>query len=199
MIKPLNATRGVILTLIVMTSIAALAAQAGGPNRVYDPENTFPGIDHYWRIDTTASTAGSLRAPDEAIAELKRRGFKSVINLAGGRTAEAEGKAVEAAGLKYFLIPLAIDTPTLDPAPIDPFLKVASDPANAPMLIHSGLGHRPAAFWMIKRVLVDKWTVEKAGQEATKIGLVNNHPMVPRLWQLALDYLRDHGIEGLMK
>ena len=101
--------------------------------------------------------------------------------------------------MKYFLIPLAIDTATLDPAPIDPFIKVVTDPANHPVLIHSGLGHRPAAFWMIKRVLADRWTVEKAGEEATKIGLVNNHPMVPRLWKLALDYLRDHGIEGLMK
>lgn len=189
----------IVSTLVLSPSVAWLTAQTDTADRVYDHRENVPGIDHFWRVDATASTGGSLRPAEQAIPELKRRGFKAVVNLAGGAAAEAEGKSVEAAGMRYFLIPLAIDTPTLDPAPIDPFLKVAGDPANYPLFIHSGLGHRAATFWMIKRVLLDKWTLEKAGAEATNIGLVDNHPMVPRLWLLAQDYLRAHGVTAIYK
>ena len=56
-----------------------------------------------------------------AIPVLKKRGIRTVIDLAGGPDADLERKAVEAAGMKYLLF--AIDPMTLDPAPIDPFLK----------------------------------------------------------------------------
>ena len=38
-----------------------------------------------------------------------------------------------------------------------------TDPANQPVFLHSGNGHRTATLWMIKRVVVDGWRAEQAG------------------------------------
>jgi hypothetical protein len=38
-----------------------------------------------------------------------------------------------------------------------------TDPANQPVFLHSGNGHRTASLWMIKRVVVDGWSAEQAG------------------------------------
>ena len=67
-----------------------------------------------------------------------------------------------------------------------------TDPANQPVYLHSGNGHRTAMLWMIKRVVVDGWSVEQAGAEATAIGLVNDNPAVPTQWKFAQDYITAH-------
>src|SRR5215468_6714045 len=64
------------------------------------------GINNFWRVDDTVSTGGTITSRAMAVPELKRRGIRSVINLAGGADAEAERTAVEAAGMKYFLFPI---------------------------------------------------------------------------------------------
>jgi uncharacterized protein (TIGR01244 family) len=164
---------------VVMLWAAGAAAQTGTREEV-------PGLTTYWRVDATASTGGSMTAPEQAVAELKRRGIKTVINLAGGPTAAAEKAAVEAAGLRYLEFP--INPQTLDPAPVAPFLKAAADPANQPVFIHSGRGHRAAALWLIKRTVVDKWSMEKAGIEAASVGLIADNTMASRLWLFAHEY-----------
>ena len=176
--------RVVAVSALMLSPFAVwLAAQTG-------TREDFPGVNTYWRVDATASNGGAIKAPDMVIPELKRRGFKAVINLAGGTAAEAEGAAVRAAGMTYFLI--ALDPQTLDPAPVEPFLKAVSDPTNHPVFIHSNNGHRGATLWMIKRVLVDAWSIEKAGAEATTIGLINDNANVPRYWQFAREYIAAH-------
>ncbi len=86
----------------------------------------------------------------------------------------------------------AINPMTLDPAPIEPFLKAASDPTNFPVFIHSGNGHRAGMALMIKRVLVDGWTIEKAGIEAAASGLIDDNAMAPVWWKFAQDYIMSH-------
>src|SRR5262245_65480435 len=81
---------------------------------------TIAGINNFWRVDDTVSTGGTITSREMAIPELKRRGIRSVINLAGGADAEAERTAVESAGLKFFLFP--IDPMALGRAPVDPLL-----------------------------------------------------------------------------
>jgi protein tyrosine phosphatase (PTP) superfamily phosphohydrolase (DUF442 family) len=177
--------RTAMLTLLVCVG-AASTASAQAIQRL-----TVPGINNFWRVDDTVSTGGTITSREMAVPELKRRGIRSVINLAGGADAEAERAAVEAAGMKYFVF--AIDPMKLDPAPIEPFLKAAGDRANYPVFIHSGAGHRAAMAWMIKRVMVDGWTIEKAGIEAAADGLVLDNDMAPVWWKFARDYFRTHG------
>ena len=177
-------TRAAVLFVVVLAGVATpSSAQLG--QRI-----TVPGVNNFWRVDKTVSTGGSITSREMAVPALKRRGIRTVIDLAGGADAERERAAVEAAGMKYLVF--AINGTTLDPAPIDPFLKAASDPANYPVFIHSGAGHRAAMAWMIKRVVVDGWTIEKAGIEAASAGLIDDNAMAPVWWKFAQDYIMSH-------
>lgn len=176
------------MTLTTFTRVAAatlclltLATQA------FAQSETFPGINKYWKVDANHSTGGTLTNPDLAAAELKKRGFKAVINTAGGPAAAAERAALEKVGIKY--LEFVINPETLDPAPVGPAIKAAADPANQPILIHSGNGHRAGALLLIKRAVVDGWTVEKAGVEAAGAGLINDNTMASRLYRFAYDYI----------
>jgi protein tyrosine phosphatase (PTP) superfamily phosphohydrolase (DUF442 family) len=149
------------------------------------------GINNYWRVDDSVSTGGTITSRETAIPMLKQRGIKTVINLAGGAEAEAERKAVEAAGMKYLLYP--IDPMAFDKAPMDDIMKALNDRANAPIFIHSGAGHRAAAALMIKRVMIDGWDIEKAGVEAASAGMVLSNDMTPVWWKFVRDYFNAHG------
>jgi len=151
---------------------------------------TISGINNFWVVDDTVSTGGTITSREMAMPALKQRGIKTVIDLAGGAQSEAERAATETAGMKYLVF--AINPMTLDPAPIEPFLKAASDPANFPIFIHSGAGHRAAMALMIKRVLVDGWAIEKAGIEAAASGLIDDNAMAPVWWKFAYDYITSH-------
>jgi protein tyrosine phosphatase (PTP) superfamily phosphohydrolase (DUF442 family) len=150
-----------------------------------------PGINNFWRVNNTVSTGGTITSREMAIPVLKRRGIRTVINLAGGADAEAERTAVEAAGMKYLLLP--IDPMALDRAPVDDILKALNDRANFPIFIHSGAGHRAAAALMIKRVMVDGWDIERAGIEAASAGMVLSNDMAPVWWKFVRDYFNAHG------
>jgi protein tyrosine phosphatase (PTP) superfamily phosphohydrolase (DUF442 family) len=150
-----------------------------------------PGINNFWVVDNSVSTGGTITSREMAVPALKRRGIRTVINLAGGADADAERSAVESAGMKYLLYP--IDPMALDRAPVDDILKALNDRANFPIFIHSGAGHRAAAALMIKRVMVDGWDIEKAGIEAASAGMVLSNDMAPVWWKFIRDYLQAHG------
>src|SRR6266545_2698535 len=131
--------------------------------RIRSRREDFPGLKDYFPIDGTASNGGQFQSRDLVTTELAKRGFKSVIDVAGGSEAQAEGAAVRAAGLKYFLLTIdrAGSPGEYDPAKVEPVLKAMTDPANQPVYLHSGNGDRTAMLWMIKRVVVDGWSVSR--------------------------------------
>jgi protein tyrosine phosphatase (PTP) superfamily phosphohydrolase (DUF442 family) len=169
--------------------LCACAAATGSAQTIQ--RVTIAGINNFWRVDDTVSTGGTITSRETAIPQLKRRGIKTVIDLAGGSESSAERAAVEQAGMKYLVF--AINGATLDPSPIEPFLEAARDHSIYPVFIHSGAGHRAAMAWMIKRVMVDGWTIEKAGIEAASDGLVLDNDMAPVWWKFARDYFKAHG------
>ena len=164
----------------VTTSIILFAAILVGqqPNK-----EEVPGIRNFTQVDATTACGGATSP--EAITELKRRGFTSIINFRteseDGATVEAGIQAALAADLKYFHMPFR--TPTKETT--DEFLKVVSDPANQPVFIHCGSANRVGGMWLIKRVKLDGWDVETATAEAETIGLRS-----PTLKEFALDYVR---------
>jgi len=178
-------TRASILMVVAVVFLAT-SSSAQGIQKV-----TVPGVNNFWRVDNTVSTGGTITARETAVPVLKKRGIRTVINLAGGAEAEAERQAVEAAGMKYLLYP--IDPMALDHAPVEDILKALNDRANFPIFIHSGAGHRAAAALMIKRVMSDGWDVEKAGIEAASAGMVLSNDMAPVWWKFIRDYLKAHG------
>lgn len=177
-----------LIALVACVSLAGAAAPASAQSI---QKVSVPGINNFWRVDNTVSTGGTITSREMAVPVLKRRGIRTVINLAGGAEAEAERTAVEAAGMKYLLYP--IDPMALDRAPMDDIMKALNDRANFPIFIHSGAGHRAAAALMIKRVMVDGWDIEKAGIEAASAGMVLSNDMAPVWWKFIRDYLKAHG------
>ena len=71
---------------------------------------------------------------------------------------------------------------------MDRFLALTDDPRNRPAFIHCTAALRVGAFWMVRRVLRDGWTVERAEQEAASIGLRDS----PHLNEFARKYIAKH-------
>ena len=143
------------------------------------------GIKNFARVETTVACAGAITA--DAMPEIKKMGFVSVINLREaqepGADIEKQRAAAEAAGLRYYHVPF--NGAKLDPKVADAFVTVISSKEAAPAFIHCASANRAAAMWLIKRIVVDKWEVERAEEEATQLGLTN-----PALKQWAIEYAR---------
>jgi uncharacterized protein (TIGR01244 family) len=140
------------------------------------------GVSNYTRVDATVACAGAT--PVQALPELKKDGFASVINF---RLAEEQGANIEESkvmaakiGLKYIHLPMRTPTPEI----ADAFLKAVADPANQPVYIHCGSANRVGAMWFIKRVKLDGWDSDRAMEEAEGIGLRSAN-----LKTFALDYV----------
>ena len=171
-----------------MKTIMLTAFVAASISVAQDPQVTRPavtGVNNFARLDSTIACGGATSL--DGIEELKKLGYKSIINLREasetGANVEASAAAARGAGIKYVHIPMNRNTP--DPAVADQFLKAIVDPAAQPVFVHCGSGNRAAAMWMIKRMVVDKWDAEKAGTEAAALGLTN-----AQLKQFAIDYAK---------
>lgn len=145
-----------------------------------------PDIRNFLQVTPEFCTGGQPRI--EHFARLKADGVKAVLNLRQPteHRAEEEEQAVEAAGLKYFNIPVNYQNPS--DADVDQFLKITDDPANRPMFIHCTAAIRVGAFWMIRRVLRDGMTIDAALEEAKKVGLRE----APHLDQFVRAYIASH-------
>jgi len=136
-------------------------------------KETVPGIVNFSRVETTVACAGATTPA--ALADVKRMGYASVVNLRlaseAGAEIEAEAAAAKTAGLNYIHIPFNAAAP--DATLVDDFLKAVTNPRNQPAFIHCASANRAAALWMIKRVEVDKWDVDRASAEAAALGLTN--------------------------
>ena len=170
-----------ILAIAVQATLGAAIAQA------QVTKESVPGVTNFARVETTIACAGATTPA--AVAGLKRMGYGSIINLRlaseEGADVEAEAAAAEAAGIKYVSLPF--DGASPDPAVVDRFLTAVTDPANQPVFLHCHTGNRAAAFWMIKRMVVDGWDADRASAEASALGLTS-----PALKAFALKYAATH-------
>jgi uncharacterized protein (TIGR01244 family) len=156
----------------ILALVLALTAGAASAQTVVTKASV-PGIVNFSKVETTVACAGATTPA--ALAEVKKMGFNSVINLRtaaeAGAELDAEAAAAKAAGINYFNLPFNNAAP--DPAVVDSFLKVITDKANEPAFIHCASANRAAMMWMVKRIAIDKWDVDKASEEATALGLTN--------------------------
>jgi uncharacterized protein (TIGR01244 family) len=143
-------------------------------------------IRNFLRVNEQFCTGGQPRL--EHLQKLKDEGIKAIINLrprGEHRAAEEETKAKEL-GLRYFNIPVVFGEPKEEQA--TEFLKITDNRENRPAFIHCAGAIRVGAFWMIRRVLRDGWTVEAAEKEAKKVGLKES----PHLNEFARKYIERH-------
>ena len=165
---------------------AALSASSAIAQQV--TRDQVPGITNLARLETTIACAGAIKA-DVAIPEIKKMGFVSIINLResseAGADVEHEQTLAKAAGLRYFHVPFNGNSP--DPRVADQFLAAITSTGAEPAFIHCSGGNRAATMWLIKRLVVDRWDVDRATAEATALGQTS-----PVLRQFAIDYARAH-------
>ena len=145
------------------------------------------GIRNYSRVDATVGCGGAV--DPAAMAGLKKEGYVSVINLRQasepGADIDAGRAAAQAAGLKYIHLPFNVAAP--DAKVVDSFLAAVADKSNQPVFIHCGSANRVGGVWMIKRVLQDKWAVDRAKTEAQAIGLTSEP-----LTAFVTEYIKSH-------
>jgi protein tyrosine phosphatase (PTP) superfamily phosphohydrolase (DUF442 family) len=154
-----------MIRIITLSACVAILASASFARQEVPP------IRNFLRINQEYCTGGQPRL--EHLTQLKAEGVKAIINLrppSEHRAEEEEAKAKEL-GFRYFNIPVVFSDPKDEQ--VTEFLKLTDDPANRPAFIHCAGAIRVGAFWMVRRVLRDGWTVEAAEAEAEKIGLRN--------------------------
>lgn len=126
--------------------------------------------------------AGGQPSSDD-LALLCGSGVRTVVDLreAVEHDVDAERLASERLGMAFVHVPVRGDAP--EDREADAFLAVTARADAYPILVHCASGNRAAAFWMIHRLVLDRWTVEAAEGEARRIGLRSTV-----LRNFALDY-----------
>ena len=149
-------------------------------------KETVPGITNLARLETTVACSGAITA--DAVPAIKKMGFVSIVNLRlaseAGAEVEKEEAAARAAGLRYFHVPFS-GMP--DPDAAGKFLDAITTAGAEPAFIHCAGGNRAATMWLIKRLAVDHWDVDRATKEATALGQTN-----ATIRQFAIDYAQSH-------
>jgi uncharacterized protein (TIGR01244 family) len=172
-----------LLSLAVLTVLVAAPATAQNAKVTKDIE----GVANFARIETTIACGGATKP--EAIAEIGKLGFVSVINLRlpdePGAGIQTEAAAAKKAGMRFTNIPFSTQMP--DPAAVDRFLTTIQLPGAEPAFIHCAGGSRAAMMWLVKRVLVDHWDIDRATKEATDLGLASEP-----LKKFAIEYINTH-------
>jgi len=170
---------------LILVAMAIFGARSAGAQQV--TKQDVPGAINFTRLETTVACGGATKP--EAVPEIKKLGFASIINLRAptepGADIDAEAAAAKTADIRFFNIPFNGQSP--DPAVADKFLDTITAPGNAPAYIHCAAGNRAAAMWMIKRLVVDHWETDRATQEARALGMTST-----ALQQFAVSYAQSH-------
>lgn len=172
--------------LLCLLSIGALGVSIAAAQSQVKKENV-PGISNFARVETTVACAGAVTPG--SVAEIKKMGFSSIINLRQasepGAAVDAEAAAAKSAGINFVHLPFNAASP--DPMVVDRFLQAVTERGNSPAFIHCASGNRAAAMWFIKRAVVDKWEIDRAMGEATELGLTSQP-----LKTFAMEYIQSH-------
>src|SRR2546428_6558272 len=103
-----------LLRLSLVLVVAASFGRPAAAQQITKP--TVAGATNFARLETTVACGGATTA--EAVPELKKMGFASIINLRvpteTGANIDAEAAAAKAADIKFYNIPFNTASP--DPA-----------------------------------------------------------------------------------
>ncbi len=134
---------------------------------------TVPGIVNFSAVDATVACAGATTPA--ALAEVKSRGYRSVLNLRmaseNGADIDAARTAAKALGLTYLHLPMNSASPA--PDLVDRFLAAVTDRNHQPVYIHCASANRAGGVWMVTRLGVAGGPAAGAGTEAAALGLTN--------------------------
>ena len=155
------------LVVVVGASVPAAAWHDASPNL---------------RRVTDAVWVGGQPSGDD-LALLCGAGVRTVVDLRQPleHDIDAERLAAERLGMSFVNVPVRAEAP--EDGAADAFLAATSRAEAFPILVHCASGNRAAAFWMIRRLVVDRWSADAAESEARRVGLRS-----AALRDFALDY-----------
>jgi len=143
-----------LITLVVFSITIGFSVRAQTPNNV--------SIFNFGRVSENYFRGSQPNARD--MADLKRFGIKTIIDLRNDRLDEAEAWAKDA-GLQYFHIPLSTKKPATSNE-IAYYLKLVNEPQNWPIYVHcKGGRHRTGEMTAIYRMTAENWTADRAYKE----------------------------------
>lgn len=167
--------------------VATVAGVVLAGASLYAQRENIAGIRSFTRVDASLACGGATEP--SAVAELAKRGYKTVVSLredgeTGAQTADVE-QAARAAGIRFIHVPVSAQSPSESSA--SAALAAIRDGGNQPVFIYDASGSRAAAILMIKRMLADGWPEDRAYNEAVSVGLAS-----PGLKGFVLDYVARH-------
>jgi protein tyrosine phosphatase (PTP) superfamily phosphohydrolase (DUF442 family) len=176
---------------VLVLFLSAAAASAAGP--VERPAEWATAVDgtcvkNLYKIEDGLYRGAQPNA--EGFKELCGLGVKAILDVAGGAGDDA---LVAKDSVKLFHVPMRAwglrDDRVLEA------LRVMTDPANRPLLIHCQHGaDRTGALVALYRVVVQGWTKEKAVEEMNRGGYHHSS-----LWRNLDDYVMKADVETLRK
>jgi protein tyrosine/serine phosphatase len=149
-------------------------------------------IDNFGQINQNYFRGAQPESGD--YPDLAALGVKTVIDLT--RDGRRDERAfVEAAGMKFFRIPMTTSDRPADAA-VAQFLQIVNDPANQPVYVHcQGGRHRTGVMTAVYRMTQDGWDADRAYDEM-KAYRFEGFPGHPQLKKFVYDYYRalDHAV-----
>ena len=120
-------------------------------------------IDNFGKVNDRYYRGGQPSGSD--YAALAAAGIKTVINLTSDDAQPNERAMTEAAGMKYFQIPMTTHLPPT-PTQIAQFLAIVNTQAAQPVYVHCvGGRHRTGVMTAIYRMTHDGWSESQAFAE----------------------------------
>lgn len=167
--------------------VATVAGIAFAGASLYAQRENIAGVRNFTKVDGAVACGGAT--DPSGVAELAKRGYKTLISLreageSGAQTSEVE-QAARAAGIRFVHIPMSSQSPS--EGAVTAALAAIRDEGNHPVFIYDASGSRAAAILMIKRMLADGWPEDRAYNEAVSVGLSS-----PSLKAFVLDYVSKH-------
>src|SRR5260370_8864549 len=137
--------------LFVVGALLAAAGVSSMPVRAQEvTKQDVDGVKNFKRLETTVACAGATKA--DAVPEIKKMGFASIINLREaseeGANVEAEEAAAKNRGIRYYHIPFNGSNP--DPAVARQFLNAITASGSDPAFIHCAGGDATGTEWLTK-------------------------------------------------
>jgi tyrosine-protein phosphatase SIW14 len=156
-----------MVRVLVATIAAAVTCVAPAIAQTAAASSALPhiGIGNFGRVSETYYRGEQPKGADyRALAAL---GITTVIDLQRDFEAD-EQRLVEAAGMRFFRIPLTVSSPPTA-AEVARFLDLVNDPANQPVYVHCRGGrHRTGVMTAAYRMTHDGWTAAQAYAEMKK-------------------------------